>query len=43
VQLETKAQCKKCGNDLAEELKLDKNGKDMFCIDANACRERLKK
>lgn len=43
VQLETKAQCKKCGNDVAEELKLGKNGKDMFCIDANACKERLKK
>jgi len=43
VQLETKVQCKKCGNDVAEELKLGKNGKDMFCIDANACKERLKK
>ncbi|MGC9350641.1 MAG: lysine--tRNA ligase, partial [Sulfurovum sp.] len=32
--------CKKCGHDVAEELKPAKKGKGMFCIDVNACKER---
>ena len=32
--------CKKCGNENLEELKPAKNGKGMFCIDVNACKER---
>jgi len=32
--------CKKCGHDVAEELKPAKKGKGMFCIDVTACKER---
>jgi lysyl-tRNA synthetase class 2 len=32
--------CKKCGHDVAEDLKPAKKGKGMFCIDVNACKER---
>jgi lysyl-tRNA synthetase class 2 len=32
--------CKKCGNDIIEELKPAKKGKGMFCIDVNACKKR---
>ena len=32
--------CKKCGHDIAEELKPAKKGKGMFCIDVAACKER---
>jgi len=32
--------CKKCGHDVAEELKPAKKGKGMFCIDVNACKQR---
>ena len=33
--------CKKCGNEVAEELKPAKKGKGMFCIDGNACKKRI--
>ncbi len=32
--------CKKCGNEVAEELKPAKKGKGMFCIDVAACKKR---
>ena len=32
--------CKKCGHDVAEELKPAKKGKGMFCIDVAACKQR---
>jgi len=34
--------CKKCGNENFKELKPAKKGKGMFCLDGNACKERLK-
>jgi len=33
--------CKKCGNDVGEELKPAKKGKGMFCIDVAACKKRM--
>ncbi len=33
--------CKKCGHDVAEELKPAKKGKGMFCIDVAACKQRV--
>ncbi|MBD3789350.1 MAG: lysine--tRNA ligase [Campylobacterales bacterium] len=32
--------CKKCGHDVAEDLKPAKKGKGMFCIDVAACKQR---
>jgi len=39
-KVDPSTQCKKCGNDVAEELKPAKKGKGMFCIDGNACKTR---
>jgi lysyl-tRNA synthetase class 2 len=33
--------CKKCGNEVAEELKPAKKGKGMFCLDSAACKKRI--
>jgi len=33
--------CKKCGHDVAEELKPAKKGKGMFCLDVQACKARV--
>jgi lysyl-tRNA synthetase class 2 len=39
-KVDPSTQCKKCGHNVAEELKPAKKGKGMFCIDGNACKTR---
>jgi len=40
LAVDASKQCKKCGNDVLEELKPAKKGKGMFCIDVAACKKR---
>ena len=40
-KVDASSQCKKCGHDVAEELKPAKKGKGMFCMDVAACKKRI--
>ncbi|CAA6805138.1 MAG: Lysyl-tRNA synthetase (class II) (EC [uncultured Sulfurovum sp.] len=40
-KVDAATQCKKCGHDVAEELKPAKKGKGMFCKDGAACKQRV--
>ena len=40
-KVDASSQCKKCGHDVAEELKPAKKGKGMFCMDVSACKKRI--
>ena len=40
-KVDASKQCKKCGHDVAEELKPAKKGKGMFCMDVSACKKRI--
>jgi len=42
AQNNDKKACKKCGNTNEDELKPAKKGKGYFCIDVNACKQRVK-
>ncbi|MCH9740187.1 MAG: lysine--tRNA ligase [Epsilonproteobacteria bacterium] len=41
VEVSAEEKCKKCGNEVAEELKPAKKGKGMFCMDVGACKRRI--
>ncbi len=41
VEVDAVHTCKKCGHDVAEELKPAKKGKGMFCMDVAACKQRI--
>ncbi|MCF6243416.1 MAG: lysine--tRNA ligase [Sulfurovum sp.] len=40
-KVDAATQCKKCGHEVAEELKPAKKGKGMFCMDVAACKGRV--